>query len=112
VVPQQAAIPVFKPKLAQGAPRVAPDGHPKVPSIPVFKPDPALGRQHPFLGATIRRSACASIVGAVEEGRRVFANIKKYLMYLLSANLGEIGLLLAASLAGYPLPLTAVLILT
>jgi Ca2+-transporting ATPase len=32
-------------------------------------------------------------------------------MYLLSANLGEIGLLLAASLAGYPLPLTAVLIL-
>jgi P-type Ca2+ transporter type 2C len=53
----------------------------------------------------------ASIVSAVEEGRRVFANIKKYLMYLLSANLGEIGLLLAASLAGYPLPLTAVLIL-
>jgi Ca2+-transporting ATPase len=53
----------------------------------------------------------ASIVSAVEEGRRVFANIKKYLMYLLSANLGEIGLLLAATLAGYPLPLTAVLIL-
>jgi len=53
----------------------------------------------------------ASIVSAVEEGRRVFANIKKYLMYLLSANLGEIGLLLAASLAGLPLPLTAVLIL-
>jgi Ca2+-transporting ATPase len=53
----------------------------------------------------------ASIVSAVEEGRRVFANIKKYLMYLLSANLGEIGLLVAATLAGYPLPLTAVLIL-
>ena len=35
----------------------------------------------------------ASIVAAVEEGRGVFANIKKYLMYLLSANLGEIGLL-------------------
>ena len=53
----------------------------------------------------------ASIVAAVEEGRRVFGNIKKYLMYLLSANLGEIGLLLCASLAGQPLPLTAVLIL-
>jgi P-type Ca2+ transporter type 2C len=53
----------------------------------------------------------ASIVAAVEEGRRVFGNIKKYLMYLLSANLGEIGLLLGASLAGQPLPLTAVLIL-
>ena len=37
----------------------------------------------------------ASIVAAVEEGRGVFANIKKYLMYLLSANLGEIGLLTA-----------------
>jgi Ca2+-transporting ATPase len=53
----------------------------------------------------------ASIVAAVEEGRRVFGNIKKYLMYLLSANLGEVGLLLAASVAGQPLPLTAVLIL-
>ena len=42
----------------------------------------------------------ASIVAAVEEGRGVFANIKKYLMYLLSANLGEIGLLVGASLLG------------
>ena len=53
----------------------------------------------------------ASIVAAVEEGRGVFANIKKYLMYLLAANLGEIGLLLGASLLGRPLPLSAVQIL-
>jgi P-type Ca2+ transporter type 2C len=53
----------------------------------------------------------ASIVAAVEEGRGVFANIKKYLMYLLAANLGEIVLLLGASLLGKPLPLTAVQIL-
>jgi Ca2+-transporting ATPase len=53
----------------------------------------------------------ASIVAAVEEGRGVFANIKKYLMYLLAANLGEIGLLLGASVAGKPLPLSAVQIL-
>src|SRR3989304_3272095 len=53
----------------------------------------------------------ASIVAAVEEGRGVFGNIKKYLMYLLSANLGEIGLLAGAMLAGLPLPLTAVQIL-
>jgi len=53
----------------------------------------------------------ASIVAAVEEGRSVFANIKKYLMYLLAANLGEIGLLLGASLLGRPLPLSAVQIL-
>jgi Ca2+-transporting ATPase len=53
----------------------------------------------------------ASIVAAVEEGRGVFSNIKKYLMYLLAANLGEIGLLLGASLLGKPLPLSAVQIL-
>ncbi|MFL6198971.1 MAG: cation-translocating P-type ATPase [Thermoanaerobaculia bacterium] len=53
----------------------------------------------------------ASIVAAVEEGREVFENIKKYLMFLLSSNIGEIGLMAAASLAGLPLPLSAVQIL-
>jgi Ca2+-transporting ATPase len=53
----------------------------------------------------------ASIVSAVEEGRGVFSNIKKYLMYLLSSNVGEIGLMAGASLLGMPLPLTAVQIL-
>jgi len=53
----------------------------------------------------------ASIVGAVEEGRGIFSNIKKYLMYLLSSNIGEIGLMAVATLAGLPLPLTAVQIL-
>jgi Ca2+-transporting ATPase len=52
-----------------------------------------------------------SIVAAVEEGRIVFANIKKYLAYLLSSNLGEILLMGGAALAGLPLPLTAVQIL-
>jgi Ca2+-transporting ATPase len=53
----------------------------------------------------------ASIVAAVEEGRGIFNNIKKYLMYLLSSNLGEIGLILVSSILGFPLPLTAVQIL-
>jgi Ca2+-transporting ATPase len=53
----------------------------------------------------------ASIVAAVEEGRGIFGNIKKYLMYLLSSNIGEIGLMAAATLAGMPLPLSAVQIL-
>ena len=53
----------------------------------------------------------ASIVAAVEEGRGVFGNIKKYLMYLLSSNIGEIGLMAGASLLGLPLPLSAVQIL-
>lgn len=52
-----------------------------------------------------------SIVAAVEEGRIIFDNIKKYLMYLLSSNIGEIGLMIMASLIGLPLPLSAVQIL-
>ena len=53
----------------------------------------------------------ATIVAAVEEGRIVFGNIKKYLMYLLSCNVGEIVLLAGSVIAGLPLPLTAVQIL-
>jgi Ca2+-transporting ATPase len=53
----------------------------------------------------------ASIVAAVEEGRIIFGNIKKYLMYLLSSNIGEICLMAAATIFGLPLPLTAVQIL-
>ncbi len=53
----------------------------------------------------------ASIVAAVEEGRGIFGNIKKYLMYLLSSNVGEIGLMAGATVAGLPLPLSAVQIL-
>jgi P-type Ca2+ transporter type 2C len=53
----------------------------------------------------------SSIVAAVEEGRGIFGNIKKYLMFLLSSNIGEIGLMAGAALLGMPLPLTAVQIL-
>jgi Ca2+-transporting ATPase len=53
----------------------------------------------------------ASIVAAVEEGRGIFGNIRKYLMYLISSNIGEILLMAAATLAGLPLPLSAVQIL-
>lgn len=42
----------------------------------------------------------ASIVAAVEEGRGIYGNIKKYLIYLLSCNLGEILLMAAAILFG------------
>ena len=52
-----------------------------------------------------------SIVAAVEEGRAIYDNIRKYLTYLLSSNVGEILLLGGAALAGMPLPLTAVQIL-
>jgi P-type Ca2+ transporter type 2C len=53
----------------------------------------------------------ATIVAAVEEGRVIFGNIKKYLVFLLSSNIGEILLMAGATLAGLPLPLTAVQIL-
>ena len=42
----------------------------------------------------------ASIVAAVEEGRVIFNNIKKYLMYLLSCNIGELLLMVSAILLG------------
>ncbi|MCX5997370.1 MAG: cation-translocating P-type ATPase [Chloroflexi bacterium] len=42
----------------------------------------------------------ASIVAAVEEGRAIFNNIKKYLVYLLSCNIGEILLMAVAILFG------------
>ena len=54
----------------------------------------------------------ASIVAAIEEGRGIFGNVKKYLMYLLSSNIGEIGLMAGATLLGLPLPLSAVQILS
>ncbi len=53
----------------------------------------------------------ASIIAAVEEGRGIYGNIQKYLMYLLSSNTGEIGLMAGAALAGLPLPLSAVQLL-
>jgi Ca2+-transporting ATPase len=47
----------------------------------------------------------ASIVAAVREGRGVFDNIQKTLVYLLGGNAGELLVMLVASLAGLPLPL-------
>ena len=62
-------------------------------------------------GMTLLDDNFATIVAAVEEGRIVFGNIKKYLMYLLSCNVGEIVLLAGTVIAGFPMPLTAVQIL-
>jgi Ca2+-transporting ATPase len=47
----------------------------------------------------------ASIVAAVREGRGVFDNIRKTLVYLLAGNAGELMVMLGASIVGLPLPL-------
>lgn len=53
----------------------------------------------------------ASIVSAVEEGRGIYDNIKKFVHYLLSCNTGEIFTMFFASLFGLPVPLLPIHIL-
>ncbi|MGA9754867.1 MAG: HAD-IC family P-type ATPase [Desulfobaccales bacterium] len=53
----------------------------------------------------------ATLVAAVEEGRAIFDNIKKYLIFLLSCNIAEILVLTGAFFLGMPLPLIALQIL-
>lgn len=53
----------------------------------------------------------ASIVAAVEEGRAIYDNIKKFIKYLLSSNVGEILVMFLALLVGMPVPLLAIQIL-
>jgi magnesium-transporting ATPase (P-type) len=53
----------------------------------------------------------ASIVAAIEEGRAVFDNIRKFLTYILSSNIPELVPYLAFVLLRIPLPLTIIQIL-
>jgi magnesium-transporting ATPase (P-type) len=53
----------------------------------------------------------ATIVSAVEQGRVVYGNLKKVILYLFATSIDEVLLLLMALLAGLPLPLLAVQIL-
>lgn len=52
-----------------------------------------------------------TIVEAVEEGRRVFDNILKFIVYLLSCNCAEIFLFLLCSIVNVDLPFTVTMIL-
>lgn len=47
-----------------------------------------------------------SIVEAIEEGRRIYDNIQKFILYLLSCNSSEIYIMLIAVSAGIPVPFT------
>jgi len=54
----------------------------------------------------------ATIVAAVREGKRIAGNIRSFLAFLLSANVGEVVLFAAAVLAGLGAPMTVVQVLT
>ena len=53
----------------------------------------------------------ATIVGAVQQGRVVYANLKKVILYLFATSMAEVLVLLLALVGGFPLPLVAVQIL-
>jgi Ca2+-transporting ATPase len=53
----------------------------------------------------------ASIVSAIEEGRVIYSNIRKFVYYLISCNIGEILIIFLAMLFGWPLPLRPVQLL-
>ena len=53
----------------------------------------------------------ASIVSAIEEGRVIYSNIRKFVYYLISCNIGEILIIFLAMLFGIPMPLRPVQLL-
>ncbi|MEB3101249.1 calcium-translocating P-type ATPase, SERCA-type [Ferviditalea candida] len=53
----------------------------------------------------------STIVAAIEEGRGIYENIRKFIRYLLASNVGEILTMFIAMMAGMPLPLVPIQIL-
>ncbi len=53
----------------------------------------------------------ASIVSAIEEGRIIYSNIRKFVFFLISCNIGEILIIFLAMLAGLPSPLSPIQLL-
>ncbi len=80
---------------------------------------PALKKAHVgigmgFRGTDIAREAAAmvltddnysTIVAAIAEGRRIYDNIKKFVIFLIRCNIGEVLIIAGAMLIGLPLPL-------
>ena len=52
-----------------------------------------------------------SIVAAVEQGRVIYGNIRKFVFFLLSSNIAEIMVIFLATIAGLPMPLTVIQLL-
>ena len=53
----------------------------------------------------------ATLVAAVQEGRGIYDNIRKFIRYLLACNIGEVLAMLIAAIAGLPMPLLPIQIL-
>jgi Ca2+-transporting ATPase len=53
----------------------------------------------------------ASIVSAVEQGRIIYDNIRKFVFFLISSNIAEVMIIFLATLAGLPAPLTVIQLL-
>jgi Ca2+-transporting ATPase len=53
----------------------------------------------------------ASIVSAVEQGRIILSNIRKFVLYLLACNVGEVLIILLAVIFRLPIPMTAIMLL-
>ena len=59
----------------------------------------------------LRDDAFGSIVAAIREGRVIFSNLRRFLVYLLSCNISEVMVVTLAVVAGLPLPLLPLQIL-
>jgi len=59
----------------------------------------------------LRDDAFGSIVAAIREGRIIFGNLRRFLVYLLSCNISEVLVVALAVLSGLPLPLLPLQIL-
>ncbi len=54
----------------------------------------------------------STIINAVREGRTIYQNLKKFVFYIFSCNIGELFTVFTAIILGIPAPLTAILILS
>jgi len=59
----------------------------------------------------IRDDNFATIVSAVEEGRTIYDNVRKFIKYILTSNTGELSVMVFTQLLGMPLPLSTLQIL-
>lgn len=115
VVPEQKLVLVEALQAQGDVVAVTGDGVNDAPALRRAEVGVAMGS-----GAEVAREASAvvllddnfaTVVAAVEEGRVVFDNVRKFVRYLFTTNVAELWTVLAASLAGLPFPLYPIQVL-